>query len=285
MSTKNNQLKKPWQSEIALLEALALKAKENQSWGAELKRKYKVALTHKTVFKALKSLLNKKMINEVKDFEKLRADKPNPAQAYEITTYGLLVALYYQSQSEMPLLMKLHTQEKVTSTDKTKDKNETPTLWREIDVIASRHKQKIPLIFGKWDYFKKHESIDLVVNSLRNFFEYNESMPSMLFQQENKDRQEVVDLGIVEPTTDEEQMSLLVSRLVETLSIYVLFPEPTPSLDYASSWFEAYGGWEHTLLSDNEIREFIFSQIAQRKRYHHQELKQLNLWEHHLSRF
>ena len=260
---------------------MALKAEKNQSWKGELKRKYKVAKSKRTVDKAVDDLLAKKMIIEVKDAKKLRSYKPNAARAIELTSYGLLVGLYYQRPSEVPLHLELKHKKNTKISKGPNDKLKTPTLWREIDLVAERHKERIPLIFGKWEYFKKQGWVDLIVNNLQDFFECNLDLPSMLFQQENLDVKPVLDYQgnlTFQTLNYEEKVQSLVSEVIKSLTSAVIFPKPTHSVDYASTSWGEISGWEKTLLSDAELRKFVFVEIANRERFCRNELKQFKLW-------
>ena len=142
-------------------------------------------VSKRTVDKAVDDLLAKKMVIEVKDAKKLRAHKPNAARAVELTSYGLLVGLYYQRTSEVPLHLELKHQKNNKISKGPNEKLKTPTLWREIDLVAKRHKERIPLIFGKWEYFKKQGWVDFVINNLMDFFEYNLELARHAFSARN----------------------------------------------------------------------------------------------------
>ena len=265
---------------MAILEVLALKAKENQSYKSELVNTYKV-FTKRSVDEAMKSLLVKRMVFKVTN--KRRSTKGNAADLYEISTYGLLFALYYQRRSEPPLYLPSKHEKKVSNLSN--DKRKIPILWKEIHKLAGRHKEKIPLIFGKWELFRKQGWIDLVVSSMRAFFEDNQDMPSMLFQQETFDVKPVFDDkgGLTfETFMPEEKVQFLVSEIIHKLTLAVIFPKPTHPLDYTSYGIEI-SGWEKTLRNDDDLKKFIRAEVAHRQLYCQNELRQLELWKDFLA--
>jgi len=62
-----------------------------------------------------------------------------PVKAYALSLAGLSAALFYD-----------------------------PARWKKIDEIAEKNKHLLPMIFGKWDLFKKHRCDEYIVLRLKN---------------------------------------------------------------------------------------------------------------------
>ncbi len=204
--------KDPGRIEIAILEVLALK---EMSWVSELIETYKIAAKNR-VYAALGCLFERGMIQEISD-PKLCVALPSASKPFEISTYGLIAALYYQRSSEIPKSeepiprrppeipkapkQKTPTLWKVppiigSSHEVSRQPNlKTATLWREINTVAMIHGQKLPLILGKWAYFKKNGWEDIVFFSLMGLIKSSQIIPGILHQQEDADINELIELG------------------------------------------------------------------------------------------
>ncbi|MCW4028353.1 MAG: hypothetical protein NWE92_01735 [Candidatus Bathyarchaeota archaeon] len=283
----------PSSTEITILEILALK---RSSWAKELIDRFNVGAS-RTVYPALGCLIARGMIEPAgKD---VCESEPSAAKRLQLSEYGLIAALYYQKNSEfdkneaigpkpIPRTSKKPQMNNLTKwkmplptpfakelKDKTKSmKLKSPTLWRKIDEVVETHKDKLPLILGKWSYFKENKCGDIVLSSLKSFFEKDQTMPYVFYNQGNAHQKIVISTGLAPPIKFEEHVKSLIQRLY----CYVLFPEPTHSLDYIFVSGMEPSGWEATLLKDKDIRNFIYNQIKTREKYHKKELRQLNFW-------
>jgi hypothetical protein len=209
----------------------------------ELCRKKKIA-SEKAIKFALRRLEQKRLV--IKTIKRKRG----AANPFRLTTYGLFMAFYYQRLRPEP--------EKA-------DKEEF-ALWEKIDKIATEvHPDKVPLIFGKWEYFKKKNIREQVLESLWSFFA-GEHMPDALFYHELKEPEHVSEsIGIKIFQRHEE-------KLVERLTRHVLFPKSTPPL------ISEEDKWRLVLLGDPDLKAFIRDEIGRREDYHKSDMVKLHLW-------
>lgn len=113
------------QPEEKILQVLA-KSKEPRTH-YQLWKKDNVASSNKTVLKALSNLERIHMI------EFKREKEGRKRKLYNLTFTGLIACLRYQQ------------------------------TWQSIDIIAESRKDMLPLIFGKWRFFKKEHILDDIV--------------------------------------------------------------------------------------------------------------------------
>jgi hypothetical protein len=221
--------------EVKILEVLARKDK---SWPSEISRETEVTL--RAVRLALRRLLKERMVRHA-------GEEEYGAKFYELTTYGLFMAFYYQEQRPLPV------------------KEDFP-LWKEIDRLAEVHGTKIPLVLGKWDYFKRRGVRGSVFKSLCRFF-VGPNMPYIIFYQERGEPEKVLkNLGI-------DPFQKHVESLVKKLTRQILFPKPTPELVPKEN-----GGQTFILIKDPDLKEFINNEITNRQEYHQAELNKLRSW-------
>jgi len=227
--------------EVKILEVLATK---DISWPSEISRETEATL--RAVRLALRRLLQEKMIRHA-------GEEEYSAKFYELTTYGLFMAFYYQEQRPLPV-------------------KEIFPLWDNIGRVAEVHGTKIPLVLGKWDYFEKKGVNDSILDSLWSFFA-GEHMPHLLFYQERGTPERVLNsLGIDSFQRHEE-------RLVKKLTRQILFPKPTPKLIP-----EENGGRTLILIKDPDLKEFIKNEITHRQEYHQAELSKLRSWKGYIEK-
>lgn len=116
-------------SEEKILQVLA-KSKEPRTH-YQLWKKDKVASSNKTVLKALSNLERIHMI------ESKRENEGRKRKLYNLTFTGLIACLRYQQ------------------------------AWQSIDKIAESKKDMLPLVFGKWRFFKKEQILDDIIQNLQ----------------------------------------------------------------------------------------------------------------------
>ena len=97
----------------------------------QLWKKHKVAASNKTVLTTLSRLEKKHMVNSRQE------KKGRKRKFYELTFFGLIACLTYK------------------------------WAWQLIDEIAEAKKNMLPLVFGKWTFFKKEKLLDEIIGRLK----------------------------------------------------------------------------------------------------------------------
>ncbi|MEM2145456.1 MAG: hypothetical protein QXV37_02135 [Candidatus Jordarchaeaceae archaeon] len=138
-----------------LIDSLCLKilAKEGVSWGYKIYRKLKrielprflrinkiktFPVYYSTVERSLQRLERRMFIKKAKELTKSK--KGPPQKLCTLTLLGLLYLLEFNKES-----------------------------WGYIEEIAAKHADKLPLIFGKWEHFKRNHAEGIVVDALKAF--------------------------------------------------------------------------------------------------------------------
>ena len=117
------------QPEERILQVLAKSEEPRTHY--QLWKKDKVASSNKTVLKALSNLERIHMI------EFKREEEGRKRKLYNLTFTGLITCLRYQQ------------------------------AWQSIDKIAGSKKDMLPLVFGKWRFFKKERILDDIIQNLQ----------------------------------------------------------------------------------------------------------------------
>lgn len=97
----------------------------------QLWKKHKVAASNKTVLTTLSRLEKKHMVNSRQE------KKGRKRKFYELTFFGLIASLTYK------------------------------WAWQLIDEIAEAKKNMLPLVFGKWAFFKKEHILEEIIGKLK----------------------------------------------------------------------------------------------------------------------
>jgi len=210
---------------------LSILARKGISWSYDIWEKEKVA-TRKAVEKALKRLKNERLI-EVAGFEKRGTIKT----LYKLTMFGLFVAFFSEE------------------------------TWEHIDKVAERQEDKLPLIFGKWNYFEEKGVKERVVESMR----------SHLFSPTSE-----IIIPYPPPSTYlriEPLMEDYESRIREDLTRQVLFPTSISHPDYDRHVV----GWAKVLIEDEDLKHYTKEELNHREEKYLKALNIVKLWKDYIK--
>lgn len=156
----------------------------------QLWKKHKVAASNKTVLVTLNRLEKKHMIDSRQE------QVGRKRKFYNLTFFGLLASLTYRK------------------------------AWQWIDEIAAAQKNMLPLVFGKWAFFKKEHVLDEVMERLKfeifrlwkssvSYFIMPETLSSFLAMERMSTRQK---LASIEYKRWKESTSLAIDELTKLVS-------------------------------------------------------------------
>ena len=272
--------KEPW-----ILEALATVDKSCMSKLAK-----DAGVTAKGLKIALPRLIKERMVMPV--------GEQKGKECYSLTTYGLFSVFYYQAPNlieigETPIIRK----------------EEAIPLWNSITDVAKFHGDKIPLVLGKWSYFKDKKIDSQILNQLKNFF-INEGISSLLVwrahvgypivtlfassdagKDSRKDWEEYVqqarglskfvivsiEKGFIKIWSS-EKFEEYEKMLTERLTQYVLFPTPTPLIS------DKNNSWLLVLSEDPDIKKYLKKEIAKRESHCQEEFSKLLQWKDYVAK-
>jgi len=224
----------PTDLEVKILTALALKKHSYHNKLLGRRGSSKIA-TQRGLRLALRRLKQKRLITFI-NAKGVREKKP-----FQLTTYGLFMVLYYQDLDDL-------------------SHEEKFTLWPYIGKLATVHGYRVPLIFGKWSFFKEEKIDNFVFDCLRSFFA-SEAILDCLFYQELGLAEEILGRRGVDSLQRHEK------RLVDRLTGWVLLNPATMENDLRLA-----------LLKDPEIKSYIRLIINSKLDYHTSELYKLSDW-------
>ena len=210
---------------------LSILARKGASWPYDLWKKEKVA-TRKAVKKALKDLESEKLI-EVAATENRGTIKT----IYKLTMFGLFAGFFIEE------------------------------TWKHIDEVAKKQADRLPLIFGKWDYFKSKKVLERIVESMRNHF-FSHTSEIIIYHPPP------FNYLTIKPLMEDYE-----SHMQEDLTRQVLFPASTPHPEHDRHVV----GWARVLIGDDELKHFLKEELNDREKKCHDALTRVKLWKDYIK--
>lgn len=120
-----------------------------------------------------------------------------------------------------------------------------PKLWEKIDIIADKSKETLPLIFGKWDYFKHTKTRESAIKNLKDAFW------SLAFSIDFSDT-----TPRKRPLTEQENVKIIYDMIIWPPLLFMW-----EDLDKS-----AVLAWKSTIVADPDLNAFAQQKLAEREK-------------------
>jgi len=236
------------QPEEKILQVLA-KSKEPRTH-YQLWKKDNVASSNKTVLKALGNLERIHMI------EFKREKEGRKRKLYNLTFTGLIACLKYQQ------------------------------AWKSIDIIAESKKDMLPLIFGKWSFFKKERILDDIVLNLQlvssilwkhtvSLLHFPETLYGLLMIRAIRKPRKLM----VSKTLHTQKTDVDVNRLVFGITNLPWWPIDTPPNGVKRLWYvQKQKRLLQVLRGDPDIEKYIDAELQRNEQAFELHKKNITSW-------